>query len=169
MLPSRVRFEETLRYPKIMPFGAMIFALVALGIGAAAWICPEMMDRRQVPILRTVIPAIGILLGWLALDFDALRTRVTDAQVRVGFRWASRTIARSSIRAARVVDYRPMQYGGWGLKWNPFTGRTAYSVFEPKAVEIEYATPSGQVKTICVSSKQPERLVEAIRAERLEG
>lgn len=157
MLPSPVRFEEKLGYPRI------------LRLGAAAWLYPEMFDRTQRPILRTLLPAIGVFMGWVALDFDMLRTRVTDAQVRVGWRWTSRTIARSAVRAARVVDYRPWHYGGWGLKWNPFSGKTAYSVFEKKAVEIEYVTPAGKVKTICVSSKQPERLAEAIQAERLDG
>jgi hypothetical protein len=121
-------------------------------------------DAVHYRILSCVFLIEALIFAWVSREFAALRTRVTDTTVRVGWRRIGREIPRSAVRAARVVKYDWWHYGGWGWRINPFSGKTAYSAMGVPAVEIEYQTPEGRVKTVCVSSARPEELVKAIGA-----
>ncbi len=115
----------------------------------------------------------GALLVFLPAMFGRLVIRVDDEAVtaRFGFLgWPRQRVPLSHIERARAVSYHPLrQFGGWGIRAGKLEGELTgvYSVRGNRGVLLELTEPRRvcivQAKRFLLGSREPERLVAAIR------
>ena len=106
--------------------------------------------RAAGAVLATAPAVVGMALGFLSgvavvfvvagltvVLFGDVRVIVTGGEVSIGLgplRWPRRTMARSNIDHASVVDVRPRDWGGWG--WRGLPGRSAIVVRRGEGLEL---------------------------------
>lgn len=122
-------------------------------------------------LLGAALPAlIAVLLVAVGVLFGRLRIEARGSGLRFHFGPFGRTLDATDIRAAEVVPYRWLRFGGWGIRMGRMAGHSvrAYSVpFLRTGVVLEAHDGSRYY----VSSRRPEVLAAAINqaAKPLEG
>lgn len=88
-----------------------------------------------------------------------LHIRVRDGALRLTFvpLWR-RTIALADVESARLIEYKWVHYGGWGIRWGKQA--TAYNVWDKQAVRLQL-----EGRDVVVGSARPRELLDALRAE----
>ncbi len=96
------------------------------------------------------------------LTFRSLKVVVSEGQVRFGFGLLRKSIRFEQIKAIEAKRYRWLIYGGWGVRLS-FSGRRAWSVpGVPAGAELT-VEEGRRVRRYFVSSRFPERLLEAMQ------
>lgn len=148
---ERVRFLDKVRIPLWMHL-AMLGGGIA---GAAAALA------SGVPLAALFVGATSFV-SWGVLT--TIRVSVTDAFVYVQYGLWGPKIALGDVVDVEVIDYKALQYGGWGIRRN-LKGERAFSVpgRGGRAVKIRYRDGAAdKVRTVVVSSEQPDALKLAI-------
>jgi hypothetical protein len=142
----------------------LVVVMIAMDAAIVAFIFLTIWRRQPDNPVVWVMTAVVMLvmLGLLGLYFVArLDTNVSEEGVTLRlFPFGMRKIAAGEIRDARIVEVRPMEYGGWGVRWVP--GGRAYILRGGRGVRIELT--SG--KFVLIESCRPEELLAAIQDAR---
>ncbi len=120
------------------------------------------------PVALVALPLVGFT--WIL--FSYLRVVVTSKEVHVQLGVFGPKIPIDRIDACTVEEYKPLRYGGWGIR-RGLDGSWAYSIpgGTHRGVRIEYRSGSGKKKAVFVSSNDAEEVAAAIaraRAVRVE-
>lgn len=133
--------------------------LMALLLGTALLIFYAL---TAAPALISV-PVYFLVLGVLALVFaSSLRTRVKEDAVSLRFlpfHLSPRRFEFDAIESFQAEEYSPIrEFGGWGVRWRPFSGKIAYNVSGSGGVRLELEDG----KQVVIGSQKPEELEAAI-------
>lgn len=138
---------------------ALVIGIMCTSVGAIVYAPGQ--NGKQIPHELASIYAALFLFLW---DVLSLRTVVDQSGVRVRLGWPVpifwKRISFESIRAARVVTYRPLlDASGWGLRFGRFEGQfTIYwNARGNRGVLIE--TDS---RRYIIGSQKPEELFHVI-------
>jgi hypothetical protein len=139
-----------------------IAVLVVAAAGSLFSAIDALRDEGGSRLLGAGLPAlIAALLIAVAVVFGRLRTGAGGKGLRFHFGPFGRTLEAVDIRAAAVVPYKWLRFGGWGIRLGRMGGHSvrAYSVpFLRTGVAVE--TRDGA--RYYVSSRRPEALAAAI-------
>jgi hypothetical protein len=139
-----------------------IAVLVVAAAGSLFSAIDALRDAGGSRLLGAGLPAlIAALLIAVAVVFGRLRTEAGGNGLRFHFGPFGRTLEAADIRAAAVVPYKWLRFGGWGIRLGRMAGHSvrAYSVpFLRTGVAVE--TRDGT--RYYVSSRRPEALAAAI-------
>lgn len=100
--------------------------LVLVGIGGALLIV--LRGTGSPSWVGWLLVAVGLVVGVLGILLSSLQMRVEDERVVVAFGpfgWPRRTVALADIREVSAGQIEPMEWGGWGYRWNPSQHATA--------------------------------------------
>ncbi|MBI5535387.1 MAG: hypothetical protein HY898_21845 [Deltaproteobacteria bacterium] len=125
------------------------------------------MGSKPAPAAMALLPlAMSALFALLWAMFAVLRVHVTEREVHIQYGLFGPHIPVDAIDSCEVVGYEFSKFGGWGIR-RAMDGTWAYSLMgdSDKVVEIRW-TEGGKTKKVVVSSRDPARLVEQIRAVR---
>lgn len=112
-----------------------------------------------------VLVVAGLILLAVGRWFLALEVTVSAEALRFRFGPFGRTLGASALREAQVRQYPWLAFGGWGWRFGRLDGGSAQAYSVPFLREgVAVATTEG--RTYYISSRTPQRLVEAI--ERLQ-
>jgi hypothetical protein len=133
--------------------------LVAVLLGTALLVFYAL---RGAPALIS-IPVYFLVLGVLALVFaSSLKTRVEEDAVSVRFfpfHLSPRRFEFDVIESFHAENYSPIrEFGGWGVRWRPFSGKIAYNVSGSEGVRLKLENG----KQVVIGSQKPEELEAAI-------
>lgn len=108
--------------------------------------------------LLTVLPAVPI-----TLLMSVIRVSVSNEALHIQYGVMGPKIAIGKIIEAEAVDYRALDYGGWGVRYQISTKTRIYNTIGDagRALRVRY-DDDGVLRTVLVSSRDPERLVAAI-------
>jgi hypothetical protein len=108
------------------------------------------------------IVLVVALNGMILIVFSRLETRVEDDYVSVKFfpfHRRHRKIQIDEIKDFGAEKYSPIkEFGGWGLRWMPFSGKIAYNVSGNEGVRIK----KKHGKEVMIGSQKPDELEAAI-------
>lgn len=137
---------------------AIFFAGVALHFAVMALVLP----RSDKPGLWIVLLfAYGLTLVALRA-FQVVRVRVEGTDLRVGFGLFSKRIPLHEIDQVAPVQYRWVQWGGWGIRMR--RGAVLYNVPGDQGRAVELTLRNG--KRVLFSAEDPDAVCTAIRAQR---
>jgi hypothetical protein len=100
--------------------------LVIGGIGGALLIASRGSDVP--PWLGWLLVVVALVVGFLGFLLSSLEVRVEAERVVVAFGpfgWPRRTVALADVREVAAGQIEPMEWGGWGYRWNPSARATA--------------------------------------------
>jgi hypothetical protein len=124
-------------------------------------------------IMATVIPGSGKPGAWIAMliayglavaafrVFQVVRVRVEGTDLKVGFGLFSKRIPLHEIDRVAPVQYRWLQWGGWGIRLN--RGAVMYNVPGDHGRAVELTLRNG--KRVLFSAEDPDAVCAAIRAQ----
>lgn len=138
---------------------ALVIGIMCTSVGAIVY-APAQNEK---PIPHELAPVYGALFLFL-WDLLSLRTVVDQSGIHVRLGWPLpifwKRIPFESIRAARVVMYRPLRdAGGWGLRFGRYEGQFAiyWNARGNRGVLIET-----DKRRYIVGSQKPEELFHVI-------
>lgn len=131
-------------------FAILAFAAVAQVLSAV--VAGSLVSLVTLPLVAVV-----------AILFSHLRVTVTDSKLYIQYGVFGPTIALSQIDSAKVVKYKAMKFGGWGIK-RALDGTRAYSVpgNDGEAVEVSYRDDGGATHKLVVTTTRSESVCRAI-------
>jgi hypothetical protein len=149
-LPMPAWFQSIL----LVALGAVVFAMVLPafeGFGGAGAFAAYYL----------VLTSALALMLFAIVTFRRLTIVVGGEEVRFGFGVLRKAIPFERIKSFEAKRYDWLVYGGWGVRFS-LGGRRAWSVpGVPKGVEFT-VEEGRRVRRYFVSSRYPERLVEAV-------
>jgi len=104
--------------------------------------------------------AYGLTLAAL-WAFQVLRVRVEGTDLKVGFGIFSKRIPLHDINQVAPVQYRWVQWGGWGIRLR--RGAVMYNVPGDQGRAVELTLRNG--KRVLFSAEDPAAVATAIRAQ----
>ncbi len=116
----------------------------------------------------TIVAVVPFLCAFvLTTSTWSLRTVVTKTAIHIQYGVFRPRIPAADVESAAVVRSQGLGFGGWGIRRNPLTGETSYSMLGDHgvAVKIKYKEKE-KTRTILVSTADPERLCQAIAQAR---
>ena len=102
----------------------VLLMFVALGLGIEI----AVRGSGQPAWTGWFVLVVGLICGITVWLMSSLTVTVTDDRFIVGFgpaRWPRRVIDLHDVTAVEVILLEPMQWGGWGYRWNPWAKATA--------------------------------------------
>jgi hypothetical protein len=100
--------------------------LVIGGIGGALLIASR--GSAVPPWLGWLLVVVALVVGFFGFLLSSLEVRVESERVVVAFGpfgWPRRTVALADVREVAAGQIEPMEWGGWGYRWNPSARATA--------------------------------------------
>ncbi len=100
--------------------------LVIGGVGGALLLASRGSDVP--PWLGWLLVAVAVVVGFFGFLLSSLEMRVESERVVVAFGpfgWPRRTVALADVREVAAGQIEPMEWGGWGYRWNPAARATA--------------------------------------------
>jgi hypothetical protein len=97
------------------------------------------------------VAAIGLVVGVLTWAMSSLGVRVTEDTLTVAYRpfgWPRRIIDLVEVEDASAVLVDPMQWGGWGYRWNPRAHATAAVIRKGPGIALEFKDGRRYVVTV---------------------
>jgi hypothetical protein len=150
----------------IMTLPALLTAVLAVVIPLQNATASKPLPPEALPFVVGGLALMSLLFGVLAIAFGVLRSVLTTRALHVKYGLWGPTIELSKIRAARVIPYPLIKYGGWGIR-RGLDGSWAYVSPNPgDVVEIDYEDARGKAKKVVVGPENPTALVAAIERER---
>jgi hypothetical protein len=107
------------------------------------------------------IGAYAVALALLRA-FQVVRVRVDGTDLKVGFGLFSKRIPLHDIDRVEPVQYRWLQWGGWGIRLR--RGAVMYNVPGDQGRAVELTLRNG--KRVLFSAQDPAAVATAIRAQR---
>ncbi len=102
-------------------------AIALRGSGAPAWV-------------GWLVAAVGLVVGVLGVLLSSLEVRVTEDTLTVAygpFGRPRRVIDLVDVADASAVMVEPMQWGGWGYRWNPRAHASAAVIRKGPGIALE--------------------------------
>ncbi len=156
-----------LRYGEEVPLPAFFRLILLAGLAGVAYaiVAPAFSGLGGAGTYAVYYATMTVALALMVfavVTFRRLTIAVSEEDVRFGFGVLRKSIPLARIRAWEPKRYNWLLYGGWGLRLG-FGGRRAYSI--PGVREgVELTVEEGKrVRRYFVSSRCPERLVEAVK------
>lgn len=143
--------------------GRVLFIAPLVGAIAAFRDHEMAPTERAVTLVSVGIAGFALLL--VSRWFLALDVTVSAEALRFRFGPFGRTLGASALRQARVRSYPWLAFGGWGWRFGRLDGGSAQAYSVP-FLNDGVAVTTAEGRTYYISSREPERLVEAI--ERLQ-
>jgi len=165
-MPRSRAYEETVKLHGALRAAWLGLALLLLAqAGYMGWrfylasLGPVGCDWRP----GATVGGVAVLLFALYAAFGALRIRVDEERLRVGFGPFGTTVAASSIERAEPCSYSKAAYGGWGVRGG-FDGTLAYTVLGDggRGVRVQYRNKKGRRRMLLMSSAHPDELSGAL-------
>jgi hypothetical protein len=97
------------------------------------------------------VAGIGVVVGLLTWHASSLSVRVTEDTMTVAygpFGRPRRVIDLSQVEDASAVMIDPMQWGGWGYRWNPRAHATAAVIRKGPGIQLEFKDGRRYVVTV---------------------
>jgi hypothetical protein len=113
----------------------LTLVLVAVGVGTA--IALRGTGGSWVGWLVTVV---GLVVGVLGYLLSSLEVRVTEDTLTVAYGpvgWPRRVIDLAQVEDASAVMVEPMEWGGWGYRWNPRAKASAAVIRKGPGIQLE--------------------------------
>jgi hypothetical protein len=150
----------------IMTLPAVVTAAIAVVIAVQNATASKPLPAEALPFVVGGMGLMSLLFLVGAIAFGVLRSVLTTRALHVKYGLWGPTIELEKIRAARVIPYPLLRYGGWGIR-HGLDGSWAYVTPSPgDVVEIEYDDARGKPKKVVVGPQDPRGLVRAIERER---
>jgi hypothetical protein len=111
-------------------------------------------------VMRAVASFVTLLSLFLITTFYRMATELTPSELRVRFGWVplfGEAVPLRHILGCEAVTYRPLDFGGWGLRGS-WRGGGALNARGDRGVRL--ALDNG--KSLIIGSQRPEALAEAI-------
>jgi hypothetical protein len=154
MQGSTARYVDKVKMPRWL-------SAALLGAGAIGAVAGVVSGGPLIAPIAVLATTVGV---WAL--FSTIRVVVTDDVVHVQFGLFGPRIPVDKIVSVEVVDYNPLKYGGWGLRFG-LDGSRAFSLpgHGGKAVRVRYKGRLG-TRTVDVTSEHPEAVRAAIEEAR---
>jgi len=153
-------YEEELPMPAwfqamlLIVLAAVVFAIVLPAFGSFS-------GGGAVAAYYVALTAALASMLFAIATFRRLKIVVSHEQIRFGFGVLQKSIPFERIKSFEAKRYNWLIYGGWGIRFS-LGGRRAWSVpGVPEGVELT-VEEGKRVRRYFVSSRYPERLVEAV-------
>jgi len=148
-----------------MPVWFQFILLVALGVVVFAMVLPAFegfAGAGAIAFYYLALTSALALMLFAIVTFRRLTIVLGREEVRFGFGVLRKSIPFERIKSFEAKRYNWLVYGGWGIRFS-LGGRRAWSV--PGVPEgVQFTVEEGrQVRRYFVSSRYPERLVEAAK------
>lgn len=139
-----------------------IAVLVVAAAGSLFSAVDALRDDGGNRVLGAGLPAlIAALLIAIAVVFGRLRTEAGRNGLRFHFGPFGRTLEAADIRAAEVVPYRWLRFGGWGIRRGRMAGHSVHAYSVP-FLRTGVAVQTRDGTRYYVSSRRPDVLAAAI-------
>jgi hypothetical protein len=133
---------------------------VVLGLPALFWYLGASLSPPGNLVLRGVASFVTLLSLFLLASFSRMVTELTPAEIRVRFGWIAlfgEVVPLRHVRDCEAVTYRPLAFGGWGLRGSRLAGG-ALNARGDRGVRL--GLDNG--KSLIIGSQRPDALAEAI-------
>lgn len=164
-------FHETQRFDQWW-LRLIVIACWLLGVGINGYGIVQQLIFDKPWGNRPVSDATLVIMGIVALVFCVVITllflkaklitelRGDGLYIRfVPFHLSFRKIPLQDVTKVEARTYHPiMEYGGWGIRWNPCIGGRAYNVSGNRGVRLDFSNG----KHLMVGSQRPDELHRAI-------
>lgn len=165
---SSTSMDERL-FHEVQPARLWWISLLVVGLVVMAWGILIQQVVRGKPVGENPMSDWGVVFIWLifgvGLPLLVWHMRM-ETEVRpdgIVIRWVPitrRVIRRDEIMRVEAKQYRPLrEFGGWGVRGWPSSGKRAYSVSGNEGVEVRLEDG----KAVMIGSQRAEELAEAIR------
>ena len=136
----------------------LVLLAIALPVGILANALHRALGSRLAHknALYLACGSLALLAVWFFLARLITEVRETALSIRFFLLWSEEIVPWSEIRQAEAVTYRPLEYGGWGVRWGA-DGR-AYSVSGNRGVRLRLASGVH----LLVGSQRAGELAQAI-------
>jgi hypothetical protein len=133
---------------------------ILVGLPAFFWYLGATLPRPVDLVMRAVASFVTLLSLFPIATFSRMATELTSAELRVRFGWLplfGEVVPFLHILGCEAVTYRPLDYGGWGLRGS-WRGGGALNARGDRGVRL--ALDNG--KSLIIGSQRPDALAEAI-------
>lgn len=116
------------------------------------------------PLWLTLVTLGIILTATLFTVLVRFSIDANDKQLKLGFRLlpVGKTLAYADIETIEVIDIHAIgDFGGWGYRYNPFTGTIGYIMEGEKGIML--TTKAG--KKIAFTVRDMDRLLRVLRQQ----
>lgn len=131
-------------------------------------------DLFQVPLKEQIpfmIVAVVIVFIYLLFGKMVILIHYDDLVIHIGYLgWINKVIPLSHIADAEIVEFNPLRdFGGWGIRCGKFKGELTgcYTLSGNRGVLLILNEGKRicfmQTRRIIISSKEPDKLIEALR------
>jgi hypothetical protein len=115
----------------------LTLVLVAIGIGTVI----ALHGSGAPTWVGWLVAAVGVVVGVFGFLLSSLEVRVTEDTLTVAygpFGWPRRVVELVDVADASAVLVEPMQWGGWGYRWNPRAHATAAVIRQGPGIQLEF-------------------------------
>jgi hypothetical protein len=134
--------------------------LLLIGLTVFVWYLAATLPPPGNSALAAGAAFVTLLSVAIIAAFFRMTVELTPAELRVRFGWLSMfgdALPLSRVEGCQAVTYRPVAYGGWGLRGS-LRGGGALSARGNRGVRLRL----DDGKEVIVGSQRPEALAEAI-------
>ena len=115
----------------------LTLVLVAIGAGTAV----ALSGSGAPTWVGWLVAGIGLVVGVFGYLLSSLEVRVTEDTLTVAygpFGWPRRVVQLVEVEDASAVMVEPMQWGGWGYRWNPRAHASAAVIRKGPGIALEF-------------------------------
>jgi hypothetical protein len=115
----------------------LTLVLVAIGVGTVI----ALRGSGAPTWVGWLVAAVGLVVGVFGFLLSSLAVRVTEDTLTVAygpFGRPRRVIDLVDLADASAVMVEPMQWGGWGYRWNPRAHATAAVIRKGPGIQLEF-------------------------------
>jgi hypothetical protein len=114
----------------------LTLVLVAIGVGTVI----ALHGSGAPTWVGWLVAAVGVVVGVFGFLLSSLEVRVTEDTLTVAygpFGWPRRVVELVDVADASAVLVEPMQWGGWGYRWNPRAKASAAVIRKGPGIALE--------------------------------
>ncbi len=115
----------------------LTLVMVAIGVGTAI----ALRGSGAPTWVGWLVAGVGLVVGAFGYLLSSLEVRVTEDTLTVAygpFGWPRRVVDLSQVEDASAVMVEPMQWGGWGYRWNPRAHATAAVIRTGPGIQLDF-------------------------------
>ena len=163
-----MRYEDVQRTPRSLKVLLGIFLALSLVINAAVLVAMSRGEGKPDWVAWSWLIPAPLCLAFTYFIFASAKMSVwvdeTEVRVRMRpFHIADKRIPWLSIQSAQVRSINPFgEFGGWGIRWNPFNGKTGYIWGGKNGLELTLKDGKRIVVTVA-DADQLRTCLDAIR------
>jgi hypothetical protein len=115
----------------------LTFVLLAVGIGTVI-----ALRGSGAPLwVGWLVAGVGVVVGVFGYLLSSLEVRVTEDTLTVAYGpvgWPRRVIELIEDEDASAVLVEPIEWGGWGYRWNPRANASAAVIRRGPGIQLEF-------------------------------